>query len=285
VNYAAYGLVLHSELHLPELPKGRGPADVRIRLNGEVGPLGNGGHVFRAGGNLVRLVFEQVGVFLIRDGKEILVTPLKGVPEPLLRRYVWVALGVLFSQRGLLLLHASAAAMGSGAVAFLGGSGWGKSTTVAALCARGHALLAEEIVAIRLEGNQVLPAFPQIRLWPDAVRALGLEARFPDPLPPGVLKHSLRSDLRFSRHARPLRRLYVLADGPRVRLIPLSPREGFVALLSHLCSRRIIRVKAVSSFPSYAACARQVRALRLERPQSLEVLDEVVEAVERDLAS
>jgi hypothetical protein len=58
----------------------------------------------------------------------------------------------------------------------------GKSTTAAALHALGHSLVADDNVAISLpdkndsgkthSGAVVLPAFPQIKLWPDSALAL-----------------------------------------------------------------------------------------------------------------
>jgi hypothetical protein len=51
---------------------------------------------------------------------------------------LWVlgpAMGVLLQQRGVLVLHASAVTMDGGVVAFLGHSGWGKSTMAAAMVA------------------------------------------------------------------------------------------------------------------------------------------------------
>lgn len=82
--------------------------------------------------------------------------------------------GVVLRMRGVICLHASAVTCGDGAVAFVGEPGAGKSTTAAAMVQRGHALLADDIVAITERGGEyrAVPAYPMIGLWPESVEAL-----------------------------------------------------------------------------------------------------------------
>src|SRR5882724_4639290 len=69
----------------------------------------------------IYLSCAEVGTFLVRDGVEILVDAVPGVPDGIVRLYL---LGPVFAallrQRGLLVLHASAVAIGGEAVGFLG---------------------------------------------------------------------------------------------------------------------------------------------------------------------
>ena len=99
----------------------------------------------------------------------------------LLRLYLLgPALALLLHQRGFLVLHASAVSLDGGVVAFLGHSGHGKSTTAATLHARGAAIVADDVVAVDLGapgGPAALPGFPLLKLWPDAVTALGENPR------------------------------------------------------------------------------------------------------------
>src|SRR5205085_11497996 len=97
--------------------------------------------------------FADAGAFLMRAGREIVVDPAEGVSGDVLRLYLLgPVLALALHQRGWLMLHASAVAMGQQAVAFLGGSGWGKSTMAGVLHQRGHALVADDFVAVPAEG-------------------------------------------------------------------------------------------------------------------------------------
>ena len=51
-------------------------------------------------------------------------------------------------QRGLLVLHASCVANGSGAIAFVGFSGWGKSTLAIRFLQEGYRLLSDDVLPI-----------------------------------------------------------------------------------------------------------------------------------------
>jgi hypothetical protein len=113
-----------------------------------------------------------IGTFLVRDGREILVDPDPDAGDALLQlALLGPVLAALLQQRGDLVLHASAVEIDGAAVGFLGGRGAGKSTMAAALLRRGYPLLTDDILAVSLEDGspRVLPGFPQLKLWPDAV--------------------------------------------------------------------------------------------------------------------
>jgi len=91
-------------------------------------------------------------------------------------------MGFVMLLRGVVCLHASAVAMGDEAIALLGPAGSGKSTTAAAFAERGYRVLAEDVVTLDDQVGQFLvrPAYPCIRLWPAAVKALyGSETHLP----------------------------------------------------------------------------------------------------------
>jgi hypothetical protein len=83
-------------------------------------------------------------------------------------------LGFVLRARGTLALHASCVRLGDGAVLVAGPAGAGKSTTAAALAARGAAVLWDDLSALSLDGDRVLawPAFDHLRLWPDGGRVV-----------------------------------------------------------------------------------------------------------------
>jgi hypothetical protein len=167
-------------------------------------------------------------------------------------------LGLVLRLRGVPSLHASAVAIGGVAVALVGPAGAGKSTTAAALVARGHALVSDDVLALRARGDGVLaqPAYPYLRLWPDIVPALyGPGAELP-PLTPNWDKRGLRLDRAFHPDPLPLGAVYVLRDrepGPGApRLEPMSAMDAVLAL---------VPAAYVGWFPGRAAQARDLEML------------------------
>ena len=166
--------------------------------------------------------------------------------------------GVVLRLRGVPSLHASAVAVGGVAVALAGAAGTGKSTTAAALAGRGHPLVADDVLALRVSGEGILaqPAYPHVRLWPDVVPALlGPGAELP-PLTPNWDKRGLRLDGAFHPHPLPLGAVYVLCGreaGPDApRLEPMGATEAALALVAH---------GYVGWFPDRAAQARELEVL------------------------
>lgn len=83
-------------------------------------------------------------------------------------------LGFVLRVRGVTCLHASAVAVGEQAIALVGFPGAGKSTTAAAFAHFGYSVIADDVVALREEGENFLvpPGYPRVNLWPDSVAAL-----------------------------------------------------------------------------------------------------------------
>jgi len=290
-SYIAYGLGIRSSLALPELEAGDGTADAVVRRGrlaswpAPASGLGMSAHVTAA---LACFSWADVGTVLVRDGARIIVDAAPRVAESILRLYVLgPALATLLRQRGLLVLHASAVSVGGEAIAFLGGPGWGKSTTAAALHARGHGVLADDIVAVAptAGGPVVLPGFPRLKLWPDASRAIG-EA--PERLPrvhPSLEKREFRATRGFSREPLPLRCLYVLGEGDELEAEPLTRQQALVELLRHSYGARVLHgVKTDSHFRQSASLASCVPVSRLRNRRSLATLTDVARFIEEDLA-
>ena len=292
--YVAYGLGIHSTLPLPELVSvSEVEADVVIR-RGKIGcPPSEGdctGHYFHMTAEEAYLFWEGEGGFLVRNGKEIIVDPLPGVEARLTRLpLLGVVLGTLLQQRGFLGLHASAIALDGGAVAFLGGVGWGKSTMAASLYARGHRLVADDLVALDLDSPgrpMVLPGFPQFKLFPEAAAsALGDDPEVLPRLATGFEKRARKVHTGFSQQPLPLRHIYVLSEGPTPKIEPLQPQEAIVHLISHSYAAGILKrflqgAKAASHFLQCAEIARNVPIYYLKRPRSLSLLAELARLVE-----
>lgn len=157
-------------------------------------------------------------------------------------------LGLLLRLRGTVCLHASAVACDDGALVFVGPPGAGKSTTAAILAQNGHAILADDIVALAEVAGRilVLPAFPFLCLWPDSAQMLCGSA---DSLPRFVEsweKRCLSADgrgLAFEPRALPLAGIFVLGErtaNPVPSTSLLSPQTALVDLLSNSYAGRLL---------------------------------------------
>lgn len=238
--YRAYGLNIESDIALPELSQSN-----RSENGSEAHTLvSDASHDVKSDANRVIVRRDDlarrepdgtfrtenagesfvshacVGGFLVRDGREILYAADESGDEGALRLFLLgTALAVLLHQRGNLVLHASAVAVDGGAVAFLGASGQGKSTTAGALHALGHELVADDLVPVDLSvattasettplaAPQVFPGFPQIKLWPEAAAALNASQLH--ELHPQTTKRANRVE-GFRNQPLPLRRIFVL---------------------------------------------------------------------------
>lgn len=289
-SYTAYNLNISSALPLPELPASRGNADVVVRFGrvAHAAPDGTREGLIHASAGEAYLFFGEVGKFLILGGREIVVDPLPGVDERWIRTGVLgPSLGALLYQRGWLTLHASCVAVDGGAVAFIAERGWGKSTTAAAMCARGHPLVADDMTAVHLDGGGpplVYPGYPQLKLWPEAAASLGTDPEDLPRLDPVSERRAQRDIREFSADPLPLRRVYVLGSGDALGIEHLQPQEALLELIRHTYGRELFQaVGTRSHFLKCAGVVGSVAVRLIERPYSLALLDDIARLVEEDL--
>jgi hypothetical protein len=294
--YTAYGLTINSTLHLPELlVSNHIDTDVVIRFSKlDRSPLKDKSimHSYQLTADGMYLFLSGAGTFLIRNGNEIIIEPEPNADANKIRLFLLgAAIGVLLHQRGYLTLHASAVARNDTAVVFIGDKGWGKSTIAATLHARGYNLIADDVVAVDLHSSEqaiILPAFPQLKLWPDAVTSLGNK---PEELPQLVSdfeKRDFRPNHGFMLTSVALKQIYVLGRGEVVEIKPLNSQEVLTSLIRNSYITRfgeeLLQSDRASYFRQLIKLAKQVSISHLLRPKDLSLLSETVRLVEENLA-
>ncbi len=291
-SYTVCGLGIRSALPLPELVAGERGSDVVLR-QGCVGyRCDDSGSIrcLKATADEILLSLGGVGAALIRNGCDITVEPAPGVEERVLRLFILgPTLGVLLHQRGLLVLHASVVELEGGAVAFLGWKGSGKSTTAAALCERGHALVSDDVLVVAVDGAPepvALPGVPQLKLWPDALLSLGNDPTMLPLLHPAFEKRACQPTQRIWQAPLPLRHIYVLDVGSALQITPVCGQTAFAELVRHSYASRFLGPAGAGAvhFHQCATLARRIPVSRLCKQDSLAMLADLARLIEQDLA-
>ncbi|CDX26557.1 conserved hypothetical protein [Mesorhizobium sp. ORS 3324] len=296
--YKAYGLTISSEVVLPELePTAPAAPDIVIAVGSVDFPRSatEGGTAFRFEPTRQYLSWQAVGTFLISDACRIDVDPAPGIDDPLLAfPLLGPVLALTLHQRGLLILHASAIAVGGQSAIFMGDKGAGKSTMAGAMIRAGHLLITDDVVALDLsDASQpmILPGFPQLKLATDAAGAIRIgQAEVRPQVHPQIDKEQHRLRQGFSGEAVPAARIYVLERGDQAAITPLPGTSALPAVIKFSYVTRFGRQALVGDFASthLSQCARlaaETGVRRLEVPAGLERIDEAVALIERDLAS
>jgi hypothetical protein len=286
-SYLTYGMRIRSELALPELPTTDGATDVIIRFGRVDVPHSSVDGLQWTNEDEACLSFERIGSFLVRQGHEIVVDPAPGEDERWVRNAVMgPVMGILLYQRGWLTLHASSTAVDGMVVAFMADRGWGKSTMAAAMVARGHDLVADDITAVetREDDPKVAPGYPLLKLWPEAIASIKEDPAALPEIAPGAHKRSMRVHRDPPPTLLSLGCIYVLDVGQALEIEPLRPQEALTELIRNTYGRKLLQtVKPASHLQHCANVVNSVPIRRLRRPQSLEALSDVVQRVEGDL--
>lgn len=297
-RYRAYGLTIDSQIALPELvaqadapPKASPPPDVVIRFSAAPPPFRQTQPI-KILGDDIWLQWEDIGMFLVRGGREIWVYPKADVEQHVLRLFLLgTTFAMLLHQRNeVAVFHASVVSIAGQAVAFMGMKGAGKSTLAAALHARGHALLADDILAVQTNPDMptVVPGFPHIKLWPDSVEFLG---RSPTDLPklrPEVEKRGYRIHAGFAEREFPLHAIYLLGVRDELQFRPIQGSESLLALMPHWYGARFGQeiLQALGTHRHFSDCAtiaQKVRIYALDRPPSLASIQEYAKQIETNV--
>jgi len=202
------------------------------------------------------------------------------------------ALGFTLRLRGVTCLHASAVAIGGGAVAFVGASGAGKSSVAAAFARAGYPILTDDVLALADRGErfEAQPAYPRVRLWPEAAAALFGSADALPRITSGWDKRYLAlgsSRHRFQSDPLPIVAIYLLAPrgaGPtRVREIS-NRKSALMALVPETYSARLLdRDSRATEFELLGRLVRHVPVRRLAVCDDLDRIGEICDIVSREV--
>ncbi|RJE86193.1 aldolase [Paenibacillus sp. 1011MAR3C5] len=249
--------------------------------------------------NFVLFLIENVAYYLVRDGNEIIVSPIGEPPIEKLRLFLdGYAASALLLQRRILPLHGSAIAIQGQAYAIVGQSGAGKSTLTRAFLERGYSFLTDDVIPVSIPGDgaapMVMAALPEQKLWQECLPHFDLNG---SSLPTIYEREVQRGDSvarrmkyavaveRLQREALPLGGVFELVKEPggeeRVSLHPIQKAEKFQALLQHTFHRAIIPPLGLLEwhFGAVATLVRKIPAYRLKRAPTHFTAHELVDLI------
>jgi len=287
-----FGLRVHSDFLLTDgmtLDVAR-HCDIIIRASPNMRlhmPPGGGGNCQVISPQEYHLSWPNIGRFLVRNGREILVDADPGIDETRLCHYLTgTVLAALLHQRGRLVFHASAVIIKDGAVGFLGDSGQGKSTLALAMHQYGYPLIADDILPINLRNGtpMIAPGIARFKVTTQTAQALGIAA---DALRciPDENKRELRTSAPPEANPVPLKRLYALETGISAAIHPLAGHDALFALIRYAhCIRIISPALLAAFFGTLTQCAASIGIRRLIVPHALNALPDVVRLIVNDMA-
>lgn len=311
-HYRAYGFAIVADTEMPELTPlrdlRRGPLElIAMRLRGSrqelpeprrwlnISTYPDGTAWLRSAridkGYLLR--FPEMADFVIaKDGCEIhCVDARDGVSLVTLRHLALDhVLPRALNLRGVEALHATAIAAAAGVCAFLGEAGTGKSTLAASFQLAGIPVVCDDCMALADDGRVLaIPAYPGVRLWDDALKALASGGKRTLPVAQFTAKTRLIEDVHgFAGEPRPLIRIYFLRRAPaaeRPAISLLKPIEAFPELVAASFPLDIgDRAMLARHFHLLGRVAASVPLRRLIVPDDFAALPAVRAAVLDDLA-
>ncbi|APX92747.1 hypothetical protein BWR19_07285 [Halomonas sp. 1513] len=250
--YRTYGLNIESHLELPELPAipPCSAPDVVVLTRDVAEQLEDA--TFRRGwlemgDGRCQITIEGIARYRVEQGQRILLDRRvpRGVdtladPGDIRLFLLGSALGALLHQRHWLPLHVSALKTPGGVWAFTGHSGAGKSTIGAWLhYTQNWPLLTDDVAVIKPheDAPYLHPGPPRVKLWKDALAALGIQAE-------GLVRDLTREDKYhlmlnkgFKDTPYPLKALVMLEraeEGEPASLEPIMGVEAFTSVMATL---------------------------------------------------
>lgn len=233
----------------------------------------------------------SVGRYRIRNGRSVIVEPDPRADPALMRLFILGSvMGIMFHQRGLLALHASAVESGGEVLAFVGDQGQGKSTLAAQCLAGANRLVADDILVVSFDADGrplAQPGMPGLKLWRDTLEHLGHGTDRLEQCWARAEKFRLGVEERVADRPLPLDRVYVLADDPRAdagRIAPMNGAAAAMALIEHTYRMELLdpQTERANHFAVATRLAGRIAVQRLTRNRHLAHLPDTAAMVLAD---
>jgi hypothetical protein len=148
-------------------------------------------------------------------------------------------------------------------------------------------MVSDDLVVLDEAGDclTVRPGFEEVKLWPDALEALGQSPEELARVNPVVEKRARPLSGQLVAAPVPLRAVYVLACGPTIRVERLAPKEALFEVMPHWYGAQfegelLPLVRLTDHLREVRRLVDRVPVYRLTRPADLKLLGAVAERIE-----
>lgn len=227
---------------------------------------------------------KNVATFRIDRGERILITAAPQIPNTYVAAtLVGAPMGMLFMQRGFLVMHAAVVELQGKVILFLAESGGGKSSLALSILAADGRLISDDLAVIEHIGNAapiVLPAFPSMKVDSVVAESFGLDLTKLREMLPGAHKkwHQVKEE-QFCSSSLPVDMLVIPTwSNGDIRLEKLSAGDAFIQILPHVygpAPRTKYVKEARDTFFQTAHIVETTPCYRLARPHDLGRMSEV----------
>ncbi len=287
-KYSTFGINIHSEIELPELPqKNFDVHDAEIKWGKnpeELNDAKGSGVLYQAKKDDFLFRLNTVGSYRVQNGSNITVERLNDATDEEIRLFLLgSAFGAMIHQRELLPFHGSTVVKDGIAYVIGGTSGAGKSSLAAALVKRGFSLLADDISVIKTEAGQpiVYPGIPQLKLWEDVMRKLEEDITVYPKVRPQLLKYRKPAGIEFINNSVHVHSIVILSskNTPGFEINPVKGVEKFNLLKNNTYRYQFLPglEKTVQHFRLVTELAGICKVFQLKRPNSPLLLDELAD--------
>lgn len=312
MGYKAFGFNIVSEIPLSALETtiaDESYVDVEVEI-GDLSTLwselSTPGNSFVFKDEFVLFQVPNIATYLIKDGKKIIVSPMKGVTLEKTCLFInGYCMAIVLLQREIFPLHGSAVVMNGKAYAIIGHSGAGKSTLTKALLNKGFYFLTDDVIPITLssESNHamVMPAFPEQKLWEDSLNGFGMESSELRAIyQSGIEQDQHNSEIRtkfaipvsqFADKPVPLAGIFEIVkteESADIGIYPMQRMEQFQSLINHTYLRSLIPFLGLMEchFKTTAGLLNRTEVYKIKRSTSdftaLELVSLIIKTIDKE---
>lgn len=223
---------------------------------------------------------DREGWFHIDPGAPLVTVP-HALDEIRLEERLWgIPAALCYMHRGDFAVHASAVAVGGGALLFGAPGRFGKTTLAAAFLRAGHGVLSEDFTCCRIDpGPQLLPGPALLRMRRDVYGTFDVPDTVPIAEDPDKVHLSIDAARRGDGHPVPLRGIIFLRTGEEDLAAERLTVEDALPDLWTLTFKLPTDDGWARSFRAVTALAASVPLWNITRPLRFDRLDDTVEFV------
>lgn len=304
VYYKAYGFIIESEIPFLELQKIKLEEilnhinHVKIHYEDlsqlwENYQKENKKYIIKR--DFVLFQVRDVGLFCVRNGDEIAVSPLANFNEDQIRLYLLgTCMGIIFIQNKRFALHGSVVSKDGLAYCFVGDSGAGKSTLAAEFISRGYKFVSDDVMLLDFTTEDkkpfVIPGYPQQKLWQESLIQLGMSPSDYKPIFNRISKYAIPMNTHFTNDPLPLAGIFELnpIDIDKIEIHSPESLEMLQTLYHHTFRQFIVSKLNLMDwhFTTSLEILKHIFIYKLKRPihgfTVSKLADSILETIERE---